>query len=83
MWRKQLRLNKTKALTTKTVPWISTDLKNQIEPPSIPLIKVDLEEQIATNITKVDIWRNPSQDTSETYKFIMSIFDNNQTEQPE
>ena len=44
----------------KNGTWLSTDVQSQIEPPPIPLIKAELEEQKATNIIKVNIWRNPS-----------------------
>ena len=53
------------------VPWISADVQARIEPPSISLIRVELEELHATHIIKADIWRNHSQATPEKYKMNM------------
>ena len=36
-------------------PWFSAEIQDQIEPPPIPLIKMELEEQKGTNIIKVEI----------------------------
>ena len=56
-------------------PWLNADIQARIEPPLVPLTKAELEEKKSKNIIKVKIWRNPSQATSETYKFNMSTFD--------
>ena len=61
-------------------PWISVDVQACIDPPPTPIIKMELEELKPTNITKGDIWRNPSQSTLETYKMNMSTFDDGQLE---
>ena len=62
-------------------PWLSADVQARIETPLITLIEADLEEQKATNIIKVEIWRNLSQATLETYKFNMYNFDDGQPEE--
>ena len=49
LWRKQLRTNKTKTSTMKNGPRISADAQDRIEPPTIPLIKSELEEHIEKN----------------------------------
>ena len=61
-------------------PCISAEIQAQIEPPLIPLIKAELEEQKATNIIKANIWRNPLQAASVTYTFNMYIFNDVQLE---
>ena len=81
VWRKQLHINKTKTSTTKNGPWVSADVQACIEPPPTPIIKMELEELKPTHITKGDIWRNPSQSTSETCKMSMSNFDDSQPEE--
>ena len=63
-----------------SAPWLSAEIQALIESPLIPLIKVELEEKKATNITKVNIWRNPSQDALETYKVNISNFDDGKPE---
>ena len=40
-----------------------------------------MEEINATHIIKVEVWRNPSQATLETYKINISTFDNSQPEE--
>ena len=62
-------------------PWLSADVKARIETPLTTLVEADLEEQKATNIIKVDIWRNPSQATLETYKVNMYTFNDVQPEE--
>ena len=64
----------------KNGTWLSTDVQSQIEPPPIPLIKSELEEQKATKFIKVNIRRTPSQDMSETYKVNIFTFDDGQLE---
>ena len=54
--------------------WLSTDVQAHIGPPSILLIKVELEEESASNTIKVKIWRNPSTAMSETYNINMYTF---------
>ena len=78
VWRKNICFNKTKTSTIKNVPWISADVQAHIDPPPTPPIKVDLDKLRTTNALRVDIWRNPSQATSETYKINMSTFDDGQ-----
>ena len=59
-------------------PWISVDVQACIEPPPVPLIKVELGELHATHIIKVKIQRKPSQATSEKYQMNTSILDDGQ-----
>ena len=80
VWLKKLYINKNETSTMKNVPWISADVQACIEPPLIPLIKVELEELHATHTIKVKVQINPSQVILETYKMDMSIIDNNQPE---
>ena len=35
--------------------WISTDMQSCIEPPPIPLIKLEVDDDLTTNIIKVKI----------------------------
>ena len=44
----------------KNGPWISAHVQAHIEPPSIPLIKMGLEEERETYNIKVKMWRNPT-----------------------
>ena len=60
---------------------LSTDVQALIEPPPIPLIKVDLEEERASNIIKVKMRRNPALAASETYELKMATFENGQPEE--
>ena len=65
----------------KNVPWISADVQACIEPPLIPLIKVELEELHATHIIRVEIQINPSQATPERYKLNISTYHNGKLEE--
>ena len=46
---------------------LSANVQAHIEPPPIPLIKVEPEELHATHIIKVEVWIKPSQAALETY----------------
>ena len=59
-----------------TYNWLSADVQACIDPPSITLIKVEIEYEQAKNIIKVGMLSNPAIDASETYKLKMSTFDN-------
>ena len=65
----------------KIGPWISADVQACVEPHPIAITKVELEELHATHIIEVGIWRQPSQDMSETCKINMSTFDDGQAEE--
>ena len=65
----------------KNGPWISAYVQACIETHKTPLIKAELEELHATHIIKVNIRRNPSQATSETYNMNISTFDDGQPEE--
>ena len=52
-----------------------------MDPTPIPLAKVETEELHATHTIKVNIRRNPSQATLETYKINMSTFDGSQLDE--
>ena len=54
---------------------LGADTQYKIEPPRIPLIKLDLEELYTPHIIKFMFPRNPSRTTSETYYMKMSTFD--------
>ena len=43
VWRKHLRLNNTKTSTMNNGSWLSTDVQSRIDPPLVPLIKVELD----------------------------------------
>ena len=62
-------------------PRLSADIRAQIEPPLIPLIKAESEEQKARKTIKVNIWRNSSKATPLTYKVIRYTFEDFQPEE--
>ena len=78
VWCKNIHINKTKTSIMKNAPCLSADLQACTETPPIYLNKVELYELHATHIINVEIWRNPSEATSETYKINMSTFDDGQ-----
>ena len=47
--------------------YISTDVQARIKPLTIPIIILELEEELKINIIKVEMQRNPYMATSETY----------------
>ena len=61
--------------------WLSSDVQARIETPLIPLIKAELEEEKSSNITKVNMRRNPVSAASETYDLNMATFENGQPEE--
>ena len=70
--------------TTMTIAqhanWISMDVQSLIEPPSIMLIKVKLEEERASIIIYVIMWKNPGLSMSYTYNINISMFEDVQPE---
>ena len=69
--------------TTKIIQlhsWLSADVQARIEPPPIPLIKVELEEERTSKIIRVKIRINPDSSMSETYEFKMARLKNGQPE---
>ena len=60
---------------------LSTDVQALIEPPPIPLIKVDLEEERASNIIKVKMRRKLTSAMSETHNLNLSMFEDVQPEE--
>ena len=46
--------------TTKNVGWPSSDMQACIEPPPIPMIKLELDIDITTHTIKVNMQRNQS-----------------------
>ena len=59
----------------KNIGWLSDDMQAHIEPPPIPLIKVEVHDDRTAHIIKVKMRRNPSSEASETYNVIMNMFD--------
>ena len=62
----------------KNGPWISAGVQAWMDPPLIPLMKVELEEHCATHIIKFKIQINPSQAMSETNNKKISTLDKGQ-----
>ena len=62
-------------------PRLSADIRAQIEPPLIPLIKAELEEQKARKTIKVNIWRNSYKAAPLTYKVNRYTFEDVQPEE--
>ena len=60
--------------TMKNGPCLSTDVEVCIEPPPIPLVKLELEYERATHIIKFSMWRNSSSAAYETYNINMNTF---------
>ena len=52
-----------------------------IEPPPIPLINLDVDDDSITHIIKVKMWRNASSAASEMYYVNMNTFDYVQTKE--
>ena len=48
--------------------WISTNVKERINTPLIPLIKAETEEEKSSNIIKVNTRRDLASSASEMYK---------------
>ena len=66
--------------TMKNGPCLSTDVEVCIEPPPIPLVKLELEYERATHIIKFSMWRNSSSAAYETYNINMNTFNDGQPE---
>ena len=60
--------------------WPSYDMQARIKPPPIPLIKLEVDYDRTTHITKVKMRRNPSSVAYETYNVNMNTFDDGQQE---
>ena len=60
---------------------ISADVQADIEPPPIPLIKVELEEEKASDIIRINMRWNPKLSASEMYKLKISTFKNGKPEE--
>ena len=61
--------------------WISADVQARGEPPTIPLIKAETEEEKASKTIKVKMRQNPDSAASETYNMKMATFENGQQEE--
>ena len=66
---------------TKIANCLSADSQSHIEPPMIPIIKVELEEERVSNIIKVNKRRKLDSATYDTYKLKMVTFENYQPEE--
>ena len=62
----------------KNVGWISSDVQARIDPPPIPLINLEVDDDCTTNIIKVNMQRNPSSAASKTYNANMNTFGDGQ-----
>ena len=62
----------------KNLGWLSADMQARIDPPPIPLLKVEVGGDRTTHIIKVNMWRNSSSAASETYNVNMNTFDDGQ-----
>ena len=60
--------------------WISADMQARIDPPPIPLIKLEVDDDRTTHIIKVKMRRNPSSVASKTYNININMFDDGQPE---
>ena len=67
--------------TMNNGPWISSDVQARIEPPPIPLVKLELEDEHATHIIKVKIQTNQSQAASDMYNININTFNDVQPEE--
>ena len=65
----------------KHANWISADVQGHIKPLPIPIVKVEIEEELLINIIKVKICINPTSVMSETYNINMFIFKDVQPEE--
>ena len=61
--------------------WISADMQARIEPPPIPLINFDVDDDCTTHTIKVKMRINPSSAASKTYNVNMNTFDYGQPEE--
>ena len=61
--------------------WISSNFQARIEPPPIPFENSKEEIEHKSHIVKVSMRHNPTSLGSEIYKFKMTIFENDQTEE--
>ena len=64
----------------KNAGWLSADMQAHIEPPPIPIIKLEVNDYRTTHIIKVKMRRNPSAAVSKTYNVNMNMFDDFQLE---
>ena len=62
----------------KNVGWLSSDMQAHIDPPPIPLSKVEVDDDCTTHIIKVNMQRNPSSVASETHNANMNTFNDGQ-----
>ena len=60
--------------------WISADMKARIDPPPIPLIKLEVDYDCITHTIKVKMRRNQLSEASETYNVNMNTVDDSQPE---
>ena len=65
----------------RNIKWLKPDVQVCIEPPPTPLVNMEAKEMHATYIIKVEVWINPSQSTSETYKINISTLEYGQPEE--
>ena len=55
-------------------------MQARIEPPPIPLIKLEVDDDCTAHIIKFNMRRNPSSAASEIYNVNMNMFDDGQPE---
>ena len=63
------------------VTWLSADIQAGVEPPPIPLIKLELDDERTIYIIKVKMRRNISLAASKTYNINMNTLDDGQPEE--
>ena len=61
--------------------WLRADVQAHIEPFTIPLIKLEVDNEHTTNIIKVKIHRNPSSAASEMHNIKINTFNDVQPEE--
>ena len=59
----------------KNVGWLSPDMQARINPPPIPIMKLEVDDDRTTHIMKVKIGGNTPSVSSETYNVNMNMFD--------
>ena len=64
----------------KNGPWICAGVQARIEPPCIPLVKLEVEDECDTHCIKVNMRRNTSSEGPKTYNINMNTFDYGQPE---
>ena len=60
--------------------WLNAGMQSRIDHTPIPIIKLEVDDELTNHIIKVKMRRNPSLTTYKTYSINMSTFDGGQTE---